>query len=100
MKNSLEQSIEHWKKNLLLVQHRRLPVLDASSCALCEEYHPESILEDTNCGECPVALRTGLQICGGTPYYAVRDLVCAEIISWDKLEAAVESEIKFLESLR
>lgn len=64
----LEQSIEHWRKNLALAKEGNLDVVDISGdkCALCEVHY------ENNCRTCPVFIKTEASYCLGTPWYAIK----------------------------
>lgn len=85
---ALTASIEHWKKNLADPENARTGVTE---CALC------ALFFDNRCSGCPVARRTGVTACRGTPYAAAAE--AGEIEDWPAFDIAAKAEIEFLERL-
>lgn len=92
---ALKASIAHWEDNLVKAKAGEEFSTFAEDCALCAKFAPFSQSIEKDCVACPVAKKTGLLCCEGTPYcdvsYAQReDEDCA---------AVVEAELDFLKSL-
>lgn len=62
---ALRGSIAKWQK----VVDGTGPEMGARNCPLCQMF-----ITEPDCGGCPVALRTGLSGCRGTPYDTWADL--------------------------
>lgn len=96
---ALKDSIAHWKENCEAIDPDDVST-SAKDCALCEMFNP-NVLE-FSCGRCPVALRTGLDTCSGSPYDAAYDanrLWDQGDIDADDARAAFRAEYEFLVSL-
>lgn len=95
--DALEKSIKHWEENTAATDFSKVD-MGAGSCRLCLEYH--------QCNGCPVMKKTGLLLCGGSPYYRASEAYFA----WrrnpsdpdlrDKFRYAAQKEVDFLKSLR
>jgi ferredoxin len=102
---ALEKSIKHWEKNVVAKTSVQASV-SAGDCALCKLHRRQGACDQ----ECPVKAKTGLDLCGGTPYDdAWRALVAwideePNTDSWRKARAlwrkAAQAELDFLISLR
>lgn len=65
------------------------------NCPLCQLFND---LPHGGCGGCPVAERTGLDGCAGTPYQAWDDLFGVKADT-PELKKAARAELAFLKSL-
>jgi hypothetical protein len=117
LKDPLEASIKKWERNLKIAKEetgkpvqlldeknlkwrfgesKTLFTLGANTCPLCKLYIGHCLKL------CPVAKRTGLAACNGTPYqklepFLVRNKIRTVTKGFIKL---VEEEVEFLKSLR
>lgn len=95
---ALEESIKHWRENLVAVQNNLDLDISPESCECCSQWFLK------NCEGCPIAIKARSLFCDGTPYDRVADLA-GDITpnsseeEWNTLASAVEDEVKFLEDL-
>ena len=96
---ALRESIKHWEENVAAQDPKEVGVL-ASDCALCIKF-----FDFGACNGCPVAKRTGLARCNGTPFEEAFD---AEAYWWKNpssaeakatFKSAAQAELDFLKSL-
>ena len=97
----LEQSIAHWERNVAANSPANVStgVLD---CALCTEHRNEQY-RDVLCTGCPVAEKTGLNGCRGTPHSSA----VGALYAWkadekkrDNWRKAATEMLDFLKGLR
>lgn len=83
----LEESIVHWRKIEHAVKNAGLVTYIGSNryvvggtevcigmekCALCKKYFHQHV-DHEDCGACPIRIKTGRNLCEGTPWSSVRD---------------------------
>lgn len=92
---ALKLSIAHWKR-LATGTEKKGEMPHADDCALCKLFWT-----DNGCKDCPVAAKTGLNYCIGTPYLAAIKAWRARFrgIEGAIFLAAAQKELEFLESL-
>lgn len=104
---ALKESIEAWKKKLILTQVWRGEEIKWGwrACPLCCEFNrPSASLSGSECEGCPVFSKTGEVHCDGTPYIdavtASNDYERNKTFenAWDLMEK-IEVELNFLISL-
>lgn len=64
-RDALVESIEVWQHKKTIDHCFRTFGPDA--CPLCKRFYPWEFGKD-DCGDCPIALRTGQSLCTGSPY--------------------------------
>lgn len=96
---ALKNSIEHWKENEAAASSDMVSVW-SDDCALCQLF----VDRTGSCDGCPVAKKTGLDQCKGSPWSAARDA----FYYWRNYQTrelegnfrfAAKAEREFLESL-
>lgn len=102
-RTALLASIEHYKKNIALLDDDKLDLINVrgSDCALCAEFWPED-QSGRNCTKCPVFAYSAEPGCRGTPWVNIE---AAFLKFWDgegsakDIRAALVAELEFLRSL-
>ena len=102
---AINQSIEKWKRNLLLAELKTKETINlietsADDCDLCKLFHINF------CEECPVYKKTQRRFCSETPHQDVVKILTRILDEnhqteeqYNKLIKAIKKEIAFLESL-
>lgn len=91
---ALEGAIKHWQYNLTAVREVLEPSFARYSCPLCA-------LFGNSCDGCPIAERTGLLDCKGTPYSAaIHAWWRVEDYPFPEYHKECQAMLDFLKSLR
>lgn len=102
-RTALLASIEHYKKNIALLDDDKLDLISirGSDCALCAEFYPAD-QAGRNCTKCPVFAYSAEPGCRGTPWENIE----AEFLKFwagessaEDIRATLVTELEFLRSL-
>ncbi len=93
---ALKESIAHWTR---LATGKRITDEDIydDDCALCAKFYCGK--EDEHCKGCPVAAKTGVPGCSGTPHHAVIEAQDDFGDDSPQFRTAAKKELAFLKSL-
>lgn len=94
-KKLINQSIQHWTR-LATGKRRKDENIFTSDCPLCRVYYNRSL---QSCKGCPIAKKTGLTGCNGTPWRGANMAAVHCGLDTSTFKAAANEMLQFLKDL-